>query len=95
MALALASALFHAIEYLSIISWSVHQQHASRGDKMGLLGYLVPRWGIVLGVFMVILGVGGWLMDQRFLETWLFINIIVAFLHYSYDGLIWRRKATA
>jgi hypothetical protein len=95
LSLATASALFHALEYLSLVSWSVRQRHAARGDKMGILGYLVPRWGIVLAVFVVILGAGGWLMDQEpgLLELWLLLNIIVAFLHYAYDGLIWRRRA--
>jgi hypothetical protein len=89
--LATASALFHAIEYLSLVSWSVRQRHASAADRMGLLAHLAPRWGIALGVFVLVLGAGGWLMDQRFLELWLFVNVVVAFLHYAYDGLIWRR----
>jgi hypothetical protein len=59
---------------------------------MGVLGYLVPRWGLALTVFVVILGAGGWFMDQRYLEAWLTINVVVAFLHYAYDGLIWRRR---
>ena len=41
------------------------------------------------------LGAGGWLMDQRWLEVWLTLNVIVAFLHYAYDGVIWRRRAAA
>jgi hypothetical protein len=43
-------------------------------------------------VFVLVLGAGGWLMDQRFIQAWLFVNVIVAFLHYAYDGLIWRRR---
>jgi hypothetical protein len=92
LTLATASALFHAIEYLAIVTWSVRQRHSSLADRMGLLGYFAPRWGIVLALFVVILGAGGWLMDQEYLEEWLFINVVVAFLHYSYDGLIWRRR---
>lgn len=93
LSLATASALFHAIEYLALVTWSVRGRHATRGDSMGMLGYLVPRWTIAMALFVLILGAGGWLMDQRFLEVWLTINVIVAFLHYTYDGLIWRRKA--
>ena len=92
LALATASALFHAIEYLALVSWSVRQRHATKGDAMGVMAYLVPRWSIALGVFAVVLGAGAWLMHTRWLEVWLFINVIVAFLHYAYDGLIWRRK---
>jgi hypothetical protein len=141
LSLATASALFHAIEYLAVVSWSVRARHQSlvgRGavslretvgvprwsahgrevvdqpnpaapasgrcatgktpvprespaEPMGLLGYLVPRWGLALALFILILGAGGWWFDTQFVETWLFINVIVAFLHYAYDGLIWRR----
>jgi hypothetical protein len=93
LSLATASALFHAIEYLTLVGWSVQQRSAAAGDRMGLLGYFAPRWGLTLGVFLVVLGGGGWLMDQHLLETWLLVNVIVAFLHYMYDGMIWRRPA--
>ena len=93
LSLTTASALFHAIEYLSLVSWSVRQRHTVAGSRMGLLSHLVPRWGLALAVFIVVLGAGSWLIDQRFVEAWLTINVIVAFLHYAYDGLIWRRRA--
>ncbi len=93
LALATASALFHAIEYLALVTWSVGQRHAGLGNRMGLMSHLAARWGLALGTFVVILGAGGWLLDQRYVEAWLTINVIVAFLHYAYDGLIWRRRA--
>lgn len=92
LALATASALFHAIEYLALVSWSVRQRHAA-GSQMGFLGVLAARWGFALAVFVLILGAGGWLIDQRYVELWLTINVAVAFLHYAYDGMIWRRRA--
>jgi len=94
LSLATASALFHALEYLTLVSWTVQQRHAATGNRMGLLGYLAPRWAIALGLFVLILGAGGWLMDQYLLQTWLLINVIVAFMHYAYDGLIWRNRPT-
>jgi hypothetical protein len=94
LALATAAALFHAIEYLSLVSWSVRQRHASLGSRMGLLGFLAPRWGIVLAAFVLVLGAGGWVMDQGFMEGWLLVNVVVAYLHYAYDGLIWRRSSS-
>jgi hypothetical protein len=69
----------------------VKGREASLGSRMGMLGYLAPRWGLLLGVFMLILGAGGWMLEQRWLQPWLMVNVIVAFLHYAYDGLIWRR----
>jgi len=94
LCLATASALFHAIEYLSLVSWSVRQRRTADG-RMGVLGMLVPRWGIALSVFVLVLAAGGWLMDEWFIDAWLFLNVIVAFLHYAYDGLIWRRRPAA
>lgn len=92
LALATASALFHAIEYLALVSWSVRQRRAA-GSQMGFLGVLAARWGFALAVFVLVLGAGGWLIDQRYVELWLTINVAVAFLHYAYDGMIWRRRA--
>jgi len=93
LSLATASALFHALEYLALVSWSVRERHAARQDRLGMLGYLASRWAMTLGVFLLVLGAGGWLMNSQLMETWLFVNVIVAFLHYAYDGLIWRRSA--
>lgn len=93
--LATAAALFHAVEYLAVVSWSVRQRHGKAADRMGLLSYLVPRWALMITIFIVVLGAGGWWMDQRWVEAWLLLNVIAAFLHYAYDGLIWRRPAAA
>jgi hypothetical protein len=94
LALALASALFHAIEYLALVTWFVRQKHAASADRMGLLGWIAGRWGIALAVFVLILGAGGWLMNETYFEAWVLINVMVAFLHYAYDGLIWRRRVS-
>lgn len=91
LTLATASALFHAIEYLALVGWAAKQRAVRAGDELGLLGWLVPRWGVALGLYVVALGSVGWLMDRHLLEFWLLLNVIVAFLHYSYDALIWRR----
>lgn len=90
LALATASALFHATEYLAVVGWTVQRRAVAQGQSMGLLGWIAPRWGLALGFYLVALGSLGWLMDREFLEIWLLINVIVAFLHYAYDGLIWR-----
>lgn len=95
LGLTTASALFHAIEYLALVGWSVRKRHGERADTLGLLSWFAPRWGIVLTLFVVILGSAGWMMDRQLLEAWLFINVIVAFLHYAYDGLIWKRPRPA
>ena len=93
LSLATASALFHATEYLALVSWSVRRRRASVGNEMGLLGGLAARWGLTLAVFVVVLGAGGWLLERHYIELWLGVNVVVAFLHYAYDAMIWHRRA--
>ena len=95
LSLATASAVFHATEYLALVAWSVHGRHAAKPDQLGIMSYLAPRWGLALGVFILVLGAGGWLLQKNYLQSWLLVNVIVAFLHYAYDGLIWRQRANS
>jgi hypothetical protein len=62
---------------------------------MGVLGAMIPRWSMALAMFVLILGAGGWWMDRWAVEVWLSMNVIAAFLHYAYDGFIWRRRPAA
>jgi hypothetical protein len=87
-----ASALFHATEYLVIVSWRV--QNRKGGSRRDLLSWLMPRWGLVLLMFAIIVGFMSWHLTTRTLQLWLLLNVMVAFLHYSYDGMIWKRKRT-
>ncbi len=94
LVLTTASALFHSIEYLAIVSWAVDRTNQSGKSTTELFKRLMPRWGMILAVFIVILGMGAWLMQTHLMELWLTANLIMAFLHYAYDGLIWKsRKA--
>lgn len=93
--LATASALFHAIEYLALVAWAVHGRHAARAGALGALSYLAPRWALCVGLFLLILGSAGWLLDRQLLRPWLLVNTIIAFWHYAYDGMIWRRGRPA
>lgn len=95
LALATASAMFHATEYLAIVSWAVQRKHGGHPDPVGVFGYLAPRWGLALGIFITILGLGSWLASQHLIETWSLLNVIAAYLHYAYDGMIWRLRRPA
>jgi len=92
LALATASAIFHATEYLALISWSMRGKRSIPAERMGILSFFLPRFGLMLAMFMLILGSFGWLLQKHWLQPWLVVNVIVAFLHYAYDGLIWRRR---
>jgi hypothetical protein len=91
LSLATASAIFHATEYLAVVAWSVHGRDSTHPNQLGIMSYLAPRWGLALGIFILVLGAGGWLLQKNYLQSWLLVNVVVAFLHYAYDGLIWRR----
>ncbi len=93
LSLATASAMFHATEYLTLAGWSVRRRHRAVGSGMGVLGVVATRWALVLAVFMAVLGAGGWLLDHRYVEAWLGVNVVVAFLHYAYDAMIWHRRS--
>ncbi len=88
--LATASALFHATEYLTIVSWRVKNRWG--GNRADILGWLVPRWGLTLMLFAGVLGWLSWQLTAQTLKLWLLLNVMVAFMHYTYDGLIWKRK---
>ena len=92
LALTTASALFHAVEYLAVVSWSIRKRTRGPTASRDLLGIAAAQWFISLGTFLVVLGSGAWLLDQQWAEAWLFLNVIVAFLHYAFDGLIWRHR---
>lgn len=87
-----ASALFHATEYLTLVSWAVRRKHGTASGDSGLFRYLAPQWGLTLAAFAIVLGLGGWLANQYGLQIWLLINVIVAYLHYAYDGMIWKLR---
>jgi hypothetical protein len=96
-ALFLAGAVFHATEYLAIVSWSV------RKKSTGAWRYLVPRWSLALVAFIAVLGVTGWLLERNndpawkathpeWIYAWMLVTLLVSLLHYGYDGIIWKSK---
>lgn len=91
LAFATASAMFHATEYLAVVGWTLKKKQGADNSALGLLGWVIPRWALLMAVFIMALGASGYWLDQRLQEAWLTINVAVAFLHYAYDGLIWRR----
>lgn len=93
-----AASTFHAVEYLAVVSHYALRRKRIGSD--GLFRKVAGQWVAVLGVYLVVLGLvgvwandgGGWLM-----RTWIALNVWAAFLHYTYDGLIWklRKPSTA
>jgi hypothetical protein len=93
LAVALAVALFHATEYLAVVSWAVQRKHAK--SRHGAFAYLAPRWALALLTFIVVLALSAWMMDRHFQNQWAVVTIAVSFLHYAYDGMIWKARRPA
>lgn len=93
LSLTTASALFHALEYLAIVNWRIRQRHGATDKDQDRVGTLASQWLMSLTIFVVVLGSGAWLLEHHWARPWLFVNVIVAYLHYAFDGLIWRRPS--
>jgi hypothetical protein len=88
--LALASAIFHSLEYMSIVTWSMGK--TPRESRSNALTKLSAMWLLFLLVFVVVIGLGNYLLARGYFEFWVFVNIVVAFWHYCFDGMIWRSR---
>jgi hypothetical protein len=88
LAFATAAALFHALEYLGVVTWSLQKKS---GAEHGWLSRLALQAGGIVVAFALVLGSGAWLVDNYWSGGWLFLNVAAAFTHYAFDGLIWRR----
>lgn len=93
LALTAASAAFHAIEYLALVSHYA-KRRANEPDDAAFL-VLARDWPLFLAGFILLFGFAAWTMEG--LQFWLALNLWAAFLHYAYDGMIWklRQPATA
>ncbi len=88
--LALASAVFHSLEYMSIVTWSMNG--ARSPGKSNALARLSKMWLLFLVIFVVVIGLGNYLLSRGYFELWVFVNIVVAFWHYCFDGMIWKSR---
>ncbi|ADV62636.1 hypothetical protein Isop_2056 [Isosphaera pallida ATCC 43644] len=94
-ALFLAAALFHAIEYLAIVTHYARGR-AERGTAC-LFQRMARHWTVVLLLYLTLWGMADWMLHHHFFEWAAGLNLGAAFLHYTYDGMIWklRRPETA
>ncbi len=88
--LALASAIFHSLEYMSIVTWSMSRSGAT--SQSAILSHLATVWVSFMAIFIIVIGLGNYLLSRGYFEFWVFINIIVAFWHYCFDGMIWKSR---
>lgn len=95
ISLTLAAAIFHATEYLAVVTHYAWR----RCDHGGAAPFrwAARNWLAVLFGFMLALGAFESSLGRDPGPLWVGLNLWAAFLHYTYDGLIWklRRPATA
>jgi hypothetical protein len=96
LALFFTSAVYHATEYMAIVSWTAKRNRSPRG----IIRHLAPRWLAFLLCFMGVLFVTSLLLMEteisrryNLVHLWVLTNLVVSLLHYAYDGLIWRAPA--
>jgi hypothetical protein len=98
LVLATAAALFHATEYLAVVT-----HYAWRRGTVGSAGafrVMARHWLAFLAVYAVALGAVGVLFDRKgsgLYEFWIGANLWAALTHYAFDCMIWklRRPDTA
>jgi hypothetical protein len=90
---ATAASLFHAVEYLAIVS-----HYARRRETQGTPGamqWIGRNWFGLLVLFLLAMGTLGWWLSNADTSTsyaWQALNLWVAFTHYAWDGLIWKLR---
>lgn len=95
---AAAGSLFHAVEYLAVVTHYARRRETVGGD--GPFRIVARYWLLFLGAYVLVLGSAGvWLADPAHgvAPAWAAVNLWAAFVHYAYDGMIWklRRPETA
>lgn len=90
-----AVTLVHAVEYLAFVT-----HYAQRREHLGtasLWQTMARYWLLAFGAYLLTLGIVGWAADAWWHNFWIALNLWAAYLHYAFDGLIWklRRPETA
>jgi hypothetical protein len=91
-----ASALFHAAEYLAIVS--IYANRRRSVGSPGRFRALAESWPTFLMLYVVCLGSLGVVLEgagPKWAELWLAINVWAALVHYAFDGMIWKLRAPA
>jgi hypothetical protein len=95
VALTVAAALFHAVEYLALVTHYAWRRRTVGSD--GLFRTVARHWLVALAAFVLLFGTLAAVVQRQGVAWWVGLNLWAAFLHYAYDGMIWklRRPATA
>lgn len=95
VAMAVATAAFHAVEYLAIVTFYAWRRQELGSDAP--FRRMARQWLHVLLFYVVFVGLASEWADRHWKDFFVGLNLWAAFLHYAYDGMIWklRRPETA
>ena len=95
LSLVTAATIFHSFEYFAIVGHYANrrQDHGSQG----IFQLVARHWILTLFWFIIAFGIVSSTAHHLIAEIWYGVNLWASFLHFAYDGLIWklRRPATA
>jgi hypothetical protein len=93
LSLTVAASAFHAVEYLALVSFYAGQRRTQ--GPSGVFRKLTMAWGALILIYIVALGCMGYLLASAWFDVWIGLNLWAAFLHYAYDGMIWKLRVPA
>ena len=91
LAVSMTNGVFHAVEYFAVVTWSVRP----RADKAGAW-YAAPlfrHWTSTLLIFILSVATLGLAITSGHARAWILVNALISYLHYAYDGVIWKIPA--
>lgn len=91
IAVSVANAVFHATEYFSIVTWSIAKR--SGRPESFFVPALARNWFKTLAFFLVSLAVTSAFLATKYALFWILLNTLVSYLHYAWDGVIWKMPA--
>jgi hypothetical protein len=91
IALSVAVAVFHAVEYYGFITWATESRPATGEHFFAPL--IARRWRAALVLFLGATAVGTLTAARYYPAAWLAANTLVSMLHYAYDGVLWKLPA--
>jgi hypothetical protein len=93
--LVVANAAFHAVEYMAIVTFYAWRRQESGSEAP--FKTMARYWLRILAFYMVFVGLVSHFAHTVYEDWYVAANLWAAFLHYAYDGMIWklRRPNTA
>ena len=76
-----------------VLSSSDEERRRLDAQSFAVSGY-IDKPVTLLG-FMAFFAVTTWMIPKQYLPAWFWVNLVVSFLHYAYDGMIWKRPKPA